>query len=154
MNKLHLSSVSLGLCGCVLLAGCSGQPLAEVKGTVTMGGKGIANVKVEFHPDPDKGTSGPGSAGTTDEQGKFSLTYNNGKPGAIVGHHRVVLTDLDVFGNVFVGRGDYRKDDDGKISAEVPKKARFPDKYSDLAQTPFREEVKPGMGTVAFDIKQ
>ena len=98
-----------------LVIGCSRQPqLAEVKGQVLMKGKPLGNVKVDFHPDPDQGTSGPGSSGTTDEQGKFTLTYSNGKPGAIVGHHRVIVTDLDVFGNVLVGRGDYRKEENGK----------------------------------------
>ncbi len=154
MHKALFCFVGWCLALSILLTGCSGQPLAEVKGTVTMAGKGIANVKVEFHPDPDKGTRGAGSSGTTDEQGNFSLTFTNGKPGAIVGHHRVVLSDLDVFGNVLVGRGDYRKDDDGKSSAEVPRKPRFADTYSDLAKPPFREEVKAGMGPVKFDIKK
>ncbi len=119
-----------------------------------MNGKPLRNVKVDFHPDPDKGTKGLGSSGTTDDQGNFGLTHASGKPGAIVGHHRVILTDLDVFGNVFVGRGDYRKEDDGKAAQEVPKKARFPEVYSDLPKTPLREEVKAGMGRVTIAIKK
>jgi hypothetical protein len=141
------------LLGCTLAAGCSrGPELAEVRGRVTMNGKPIKNVRVDFHPDPDKGTRGPGSTGTTDADGNFTLTFGEGKPGAIVGRHRVILTDLDVFGNVLVGRGDYRTDDPGGPK-ETPKKARFADTYSSLSKTPFTAEVKPGMDPVTFDIK-
>src|SRR5262245_25821039 len=87
------------LFACLLAVGCSNTPpLAEVSGKVTMNGQPLKNVRVDFHPDPDKGTSGKGSTGTTDENGNFTLKYDGGKPGAIVGHHRVIITDLDVFG--------------------------------------------------------
>jgi hypothetical protein len=139
---------------CALLAGCSSGPtLAEVKGRVTMNGKPLGNVRVDFHPDPDKGTTGAGSSGTTDADGNFALKFGDGRPGAIVGHHRVILTDLDVFGTVFVGRGDYRTEDP-KGPKETPKKARFPDVNSDLARTPHRFEVKPGMEPVTIDVKK
>ena len=143
------------LLGCTLIAGCSNSPpLAEVRGRVTMNGKPIKNVKVDFHPDPDKGTKGIGSSGTTDADGNFTLTYGEGgKPGAIVGHHRVILTDLDVFGNVLVLRGDYRTEDP-RGPKETPIKTRFSDKYSTLAKPAFTAEVKPGMEPVVFDIKK
>ena len=118
-----------------------------------MNGQPIKNVRVDFHPDPDKGTRGKGSSGTTDASGNFTLTYAEGRPGAIVGHHRVIVTDLDIFGNVLVGRGDYRTEDP-KGPKETPMKTRFPDLYSSLSQSPFKEEVKPGMGPVTFDIKK
>ena len=56
----------------------------------------------------------------------------------------MILTDLDMYGNVFVGRGDYRTEDP-KGPKEVPKFPRFPAAYSDLPNTPFKVEVKPGM---------
>jgi hypothetical protein len=154
---MHISHrfPALGVLFAGLLAvGCSNAPsLAEVSGKITMNGQPIKNVRVDFHPDPDKGTRGKGSSGTTDADGNFTLTYDGGKPGAVVGHHNVIVTDLDVFGNVFVGRGDYRTDDP-KGPKETPKKARFPDNYSNLAKTPFKQEVKSGMGPVTFDIKK
>src|SRR5262249_55404652 len=120
---------------------------------VLFDGKPLKNVRVDFQPDPDKGTSGKGSSGVTDDNGNFTLKYDGSAPGAIVGHHRVTVTDLDVFGNVFVGRGDYRTEDP-KGPKETPKKARFGANYSDLAQTPFKEEVKPGMGPVTLNLKK
>jgi len=139
--------------GCALLAGCSrGPALAEVKGRVTMKGKPLGNVRVDFQPDPDKGTTGPGSTGTTDADGNFTLKYADGRPGAVVGHHRVILSDLDLYGNVFVGRGDYRTEDP-KGPKETPKKARFAPSYADLGQTSLRLEVKSGMEPVTLDVK-
>src|SRR5262245_35167731 len=136
------------------VSGCSNQPtLVPVTGTVTMNGKPLANVRIDFHPDPDKGTKGMGSTGTTDAEGKFTLTYQEKSPGAIVGHHRAIVTDLDVFGNVFVGRKDYRTEAPGGPK-ETPRKVRFADTYSNLATTPFKQEVTSGMGPVTYDIKK
>lgn len=142
------------LLGCALLAGCANKPtLAEVKGRVTLNGKPLGNVRVDFHPDPDMGTSGGGSTGNTDGEGNFTLKFGDGRSGAIVGHHRVILSDLDTYGNVFVGRGDYRTEDP-KGPKETPKQARFPQQYGDLAQTPVKFEVKPGMESVTIDVKK
>ena len=86
----------------VLTAGCSDGPkLAPVNGKLTMNGKALKNVRVDFHPDPDLKTTGPGSSGVTDGDGNFTLVCSQGnKPGAVIGHHRVILTDLDTYGNV------------------------------------------------------
>ena len=140
----------------VLIAGCSGGPkLVPVTGRVTMNGTPLKNVKVEFHPDPDAGAIGPSSTGITDGDGNFTLTCaaRGNAAGAVVGRHRVVLTDLNVYGDVFVGRGDYRSEDP-KGPKEVPKFPRFPPAYSDLTHTPFRPEVTAGMGSVQLDIKK
>jgi hypothetical protein len=37
---------------------------------------------------------------------------------------------------------------------ETPKKARFGAEYSSLPQTPFKQEVKPGMPPVTLDLKK
>lgn len=118
-----------------------------------MNGMPLKNVKVDFHPDPDKGTTGPNSSGITDENGNFTLTCTDkgNPPGAVVGHHRIVLTDLDIYGNVLVGRGDYRSDDP-KGPKEVPKFPRFGKNFSDLSNTPFKQEVKPDMAAVKLEV--
>ncbi len=140
---------------CALIAGCSSNEptLAEVKGKLVMNGKPLGNVKVSFHPDPDRGTKGNGSSGVTDAEGNFALQYAVGKPGAIVGSHRVVLEDLDVYGNVFVGRGDYRREDGKGGQLEVPKKNRFPEIFTDLGRTPLKQDVTAGMGPITIDVK-
>ena len=153
-NARHRLGLTLTLIG-VLAAGCSSQPpMTEVSGTLTMNGKPLGNIRVDFHPDPDQKTSGPGSSGKTDENGKFTLMCSNKKPGALIGFHRVILTDLDLFGNKFVGRGEYKSEDKAGNPIPVPKKPRFSEIYSDLARTPIKQEVKAGMGPVAIDIKK
>jgi hypothetical protein len=140
----------------VVASGCSDSvKLVPVTGKVTMNGRPLKNVKVAFHPDPDQKTTGPSSTGVTDADGNFTLVCQdrNNAPGAVVGFHRVIVSDLDVFGDVFVGRGDYRSEDP-KGPKEVPKFPRFPATYSDLSNTPFKIEVKPGMETVTLEIKK
>jgi hypothetical protein len=147
---------SLLLATALVGTGCSGGPkLVPVTGKVTLNGAPLKNVKVEFHPDPDKGVSGPSSSGTTDADGNFTLvcTERGNAPGAVVGSHRVVITDLDLYGDVFVGRGDYRSEDP-KGPKEVPKFPRFAAHYSTLSATPFKQEVTAGMSPVTFDVKK
>jgi hypothetical protein len=142
----------------ILAAGCSGggPKLVPVTGKLTMNGKAFKNIKVDFHPDPDKGNTGPGSSGTTDDEGNFTLVCSarGNRPGAVVGGHRVILTDLDTFGTVFVGRGNYRTEDSSKAPKETPKIPRFPAIYGDLPNTPFKVEVKEGMSPVTLDVKR
>src|SRR5262245_50285588 len=144
--------LALGCLACGLFAlGCSNQnKLIPVSGQVTMNGKPLGNVRVDFHPDPDKGTRGSGSSGTTDAEGNFTLTFAPNQPGAIAGHHRVILEDLDVYGTVFVGRGNYRNEDKPGAPREVPKKPRFAEAYRDLAKTPLRQEVTSGMTPITI----
>jgi hypothetical protein len=87
-----------GAAGCfgavvlLALAGCS-PPLkyAEVEGKVTLGGKSLAGVKVTFYPDTEGAEQLPYSSGMTDGKGLYTLSLQDGKPGAMVGKHRVVV---------------------------------------------------------------
>ena len=86
----------------VFAGGCGrGPEFAEVEGKLTKGGTPLKNVRVEFWPEGD----GPKSSGVTDEQGRYTLKSEDGRTtGAIVGPHRVVLKDLDFYGDMFMGR--------------------------------------------------
>ena len=77
----------------LLLGGCKGKsgPVGKVtpaEGTVQIDGKPAANVIVEFFPDGSVDRA-PGSSGLTDETGHYVLTASDGRPGAIVGKHKV-----------------------------------------------------------------
>lgn len=77
----------------LLLAGCGGggPKLAGVSGVVTVDGKPYKNAVVSFQPQGSGATENPGVGSTalTDENGKFTLTTIDGKPGAVVGRHKV-----------------------------------------------------------------
>src|SRR5437870_3164880 len=86
--------LGLPLLGVLGAVGCGGPHMIDVQGTVTLNGKPIHNVQVEFLPDPEQGTHGPRSEGVTDQEGRFLLTCDNGRTGAVPGTHRVLVTDL------------------------------------------------------------
>ncbi len=105
-------------------AGCdkSWSQNNSVEGTLKLEGAPVPNVTVQFVPDDAK-SQGPMSTGTTDEKGHFQLTCANGKPGAVIGKHNVVI---------LVGRTDT-----GASASNLP----IPAVYKIAAQTPAQVEV-------------
>lgn len=123
--------------------GCGGGPrMAEVEGVVKLNGKALGKIQVEFWPETD----GPRSMGVTDADGKFTLTTDDGKRiGASVGWHKVVLKDIGVQGDVFLGRAgedvDFTKGKKPKITS-----------YGDPLKTDVRKEVTAGKCTLDIDL--
>jgi hypothetical protein len=83
----------------LLLAGCGGGGSARtvpVSGRITLKGKPLAKALVTFVPVVPKGTKDPppGSLGTTDDDGRYTLVLNNNPKitGAVVGKHQVIIT--------------------------------------------------------------
>jgi hypothetical protein len=83
--------------GLILLAlGCGGsKKLAPVSGVVTLDGKPLAGAYVSF--EPAENDNGPNkapttSAGTTDENGAYSLKAVTGEKGALAGKHTVRIS--------------------------------------------------------------
>lgn len=118
----------------VVLAGCSSSDApktAPARGTVTMGGKPLANVGVTFLPDG----KGPIASANTNENGEFNLRTVNPGDGAPIGTHRVVLGAAE----------------------EGPRKpgaAVIPQKFSRVETTDLKAEVKAGEKNVfAFELK-
>ena len=122
------------LCAMPFLSGCGGGPkYVEVSGVVTKGGKPLPNVRVEFWPE----TNAIKSTAVTDAEGKYILKSEDGKTlGAVVGSHKVVLKDMDQYGEKFLGRKAENMPD---ISGG--KKPRFAKQLSDAASTPIKKTV-------------
>lgn len=126
----------------VSLLGCQrSPPIAEVDGVLLVDGQPARKMRVQFVPDAAFGTSGPPSAAETDDQGRFTLTLNEGhlaraRSGAVVGHHRVALTDLQLAESP-TGRG-------------LP--LRLKSEYMLPASTPLRQEVREGRQTIEIRI--
>ena len=79
------------------IAGCGGSAeyqLAPVSGIVTLDGKAIPNTQVIFVPQgtAENPSPGPGSTAFCDEAGHFDLKTVRGEPGAVVGAHRVQIS--------------------------------------------------------------
>jgi len=114
-------------------AGCGGGPkLSRVKGTVTMDGKPLPNVVVEFQPE-----NGSPSKGITDASGHYKLRYTHKKNGAVLGKHTVRITTV----------ASNSDEDSGDESGSET----IPEKYN--AKTELTAEVTSGSKTIDFDLK-
>jgi hypothetical protein len=70
----------------VVLAGCGGggPKIVKVSGTLSYKGKPVTNASLDFMPE-----HGRPSWGKTDEAGRFTLSYDRTREGAVVGKHKV-----------------------------------------------------------------
>lgn len=114
----------------LLAAGCTddGPRLAPVSGTVTMDGKPLRGVAVQFEPQVEAIDGGANSMGFTDASGNYSLGYPGGKKGAVVGEHKVTLA--------------YSEGNNGQD--------KIPSKYS--AQSDLVRKVEPGDNEINFEL--
>lgn len=136
---------------CVLLTvtalpGCgdSGPRIVEVEGTVTLAGKPLEKVRVEFWPE----TLGPQSTALTDDQGHFVLSTADGTvKGAAVGRHKVVMRDLSIIKSPFLGRAGEDVDMTGG------QKPRTADKYTNPTLTPLQIEITDARKDVVFELE-
>ena len=78
----------------VFVSGCGSEKLAPVSGTVTLDGKPLAGATVSFQPTAEReGIEAPlGSTGKTNDKGEYTLQTITGKPGAVVGKHKVAIS--------------------------------------------------------------
>jgi hypothetical protein len=82
----------------VSLVGCGSSAYVPVSGVVTLNGKAVKNCVVQFQPmaTADNPNPGRGSSGKTDENGRFTLKCDDGRPGAAIGKHRIrILAGTD-----------------------------------------------------------
>ncbi len=115
---------------CLLVAGCgqAAPGLAEVAGSVTLDGRPLSDVMVEFQP--TDGTGSP-SIGYTDLDGEYRLRFSREQWGAIPGVH-LVRIDFDL------------GPDESRPSVVIPVE------YNRDSQL-FRE-LRPGHNNLMFDL--
>ena len=142
MHMIQAKPILLGALIC-MLSGCnSGPKLAPVSGRVTLNDKPLGNAYVTFAPMAERGANarGVGSSGMTDAEGRYTLQVEPGKPGAIVGRHRVMITTL--------GGAEAERSDGG---VKLPKD-KVPLRYN--METELTCDVPPGGRSDAnFDLK-
>jgi hypothetical protein len=121
-----------------LAVGCgSGRPkTAVVRGTVTYKGKPVPNGTITFTPN-----SGPTATGEIAPDGSYQLTTFRKGDGAVLGEHKVVVVAM-------------QKNNDPNIEAFTPLPPPIvPTKYTSLATTDLKAEVKDEDNTINFDLK-
>ncbi|MGH7168896.1 MAG: hypothetical protein ACRELG_01275 [Gemmataceae bacterium] len=163
MNRAKISVLLLGILPA--LAGCSSKPVfVPVEGKVLQGGKPLAGVIVEFHPETDalgpRSTSGP-----TNEAGHYRLRGLHGEDGAVVGVHHVCLFDTrglayNIFGRLPKKRLNSKEYQDKvariKIKIEdvwepASPSLRIPTSYNRPNETPLRIEIRPGQTEIDLE---
>ena len=113
--------------------GCGGGDLPElgtVQGKVTMDGKPLAGVMVQFHPLAE---GRPGS-GVTDAEGNYVLMYDGGIKGTKVGTNKVEITTVWPDGEPGAGQSE-----------------TIPTKYNSAST--LKEEIKKGRNTFDFTLQ-
>lgn len=136
MLKYHMTdSLAIRLCFASLLwfTGCGGPAhpdVGRVSGVITLDGQPLPEATVMFQP-----TQGRASIATTDAAGKYSLTYLDGVPGALLGAHKVII----------------RTEIPGEDGQPPIAKEKLPKKYHE--QTELTAEVKPGANTFNFSLE-
>jgi hypothetical protein len=140
-RKCLVLPACLGLCLVAAGAGCNRGPTYEinpqVRGAVTMDGKPLANVIIQFVPAPTEQQphlQSPLSSGSTDEQGNFELRLDNGQRGAVIGKQKVV---------VIAGRsGREVNGEPAKPTTEAASKnPPIPPQFTVASDTPFSLQV-------------
>ncbi|QDV16738.1 hypothetical protein Pan153_13700 [Gimesia panareensis] len=132
LKNLILFSFLFGLCSCT---GGSGEPvpeLADVNGVITIDGAPLTNAKIIFEPqEATDNALRRASSATTQQDGSYSLEYNEDASGASLGNHKVMILKLT-------------------DNPEDAGKQLVPPKYND--QSELTAEVKEGGNTINFDL--
>jgi hypothetical protein len=132
------------LCGLSTIVGCSGAPqVAPVEGVVKLDGKPVAGALVIFEPE---GESPIQSTGVTDELGQFRLRSNDGREGAVVGSHRVVVRGA----SSFAVATDKEADEVAPVSDSAGD--AIPADYLRVDRTPLRQEITADANTVTLEL--
>lgn len=134
-NKFQVVYAICLLAGLSSMIGCgeSGPNMSPVEGTVTMDGKPLDKVMVEFWPE----SPGPRSFAETDANGHFKLMSDDGKhEGAVVSTHKVVLKDSKVYEGMPLGRKAEN------YTGPAGNKPRFGAKFTQSQTTPISKVVE------------
>ena len=132
----------LAVCFLLPFGGCGkGLPeMGEVTGVLTMNGEPLPEVTIRFCPEPSEtGTTPKTSSALTDEQGNFTLKYDDAGDvtGAAVGSHRVVLVDTM-----------------SENARDNPMPYRFSTNLVNVGATPLTQDVAPGTQNITIDISE
>jgi hypothetical protein len=130
--------------GVLLCAGCGGSSVVPVSGTVKLNGEPLANATVVFTP-TEGANPGPGSVGTTDASGRYTLQVSTtSAPGAVTGKHTVSITASsgDEVPSSAPPTGD---------KPPAPRKPQVPEEYNTKTTLTF-DVPKGGTAAANFDL--
>ena len=139
----------------LVLSGCAKgpPPVTEVSGTVLLDNKPLPQARVEFVPDLENFGAEMNSSAITDDQGHFTLSFTyKGEPGAVVGKHRVLVTEPPT-------PAEFRRQDEQTQAKYAQYRAKLknrpiPAAYGNVGQTPLTVDVKPDQKTYELQLNR
>jgi len=143
MNVKKRSFACLCLIGAALLPGCAKGPpvVTEAEGRVLLDGRPLSSASVQFIPQLDGYGAEWNSIGSTDADGKFQLQCaSKNQPGAVVGAHWVLVTEMPIPGEYRSqeNQSRYEKYLNSLVNRPIPAQ------YGEIRTTPLKVEVKKG----------
>ena len=140
MRKELLAAVrSLTAATLLAVMGCGGGgDLAPVSGVVLLDGEPVESGTVYFIPD-----SGAGSEGELAAGGRFTLTTQEGRAGAILGRHRVAVAAF----KEAVWPPNYDQADNGQDSGIL-----VPARYGTADSSGLEYDVQPGENEFTIEL--
>jgi len=122
-----------------------------VEGVVTLDGKPLADVEVQFIPEPDQGRGAVPASAYTNEAGRYRIEAG-GSGGVCVGTNRICVNDARL---MMPGSGADPNDGTQQAAPKTgPRRSRVPDIYSDATRTPHRAvAIRAGVQTVDLALK-
>jgi hypothetical protein len=130
-----------------LLSGCNKNSTVEtqlVEGMINLDGIPLTNANITFHP-----TTGEGeiASGYSNEQGKFTISSQNGSSGqgAIKGEYAVTVSKIDA---KFISANSKSNPESGEtITVQL-----VPSIYQDKMKTPLKTNVKQGKNSITLEL--
>lgn len=133
----------------LLIAGCNGSKFdfAPVSGQVSLNGEPVSGARVVFMPQDtlEDGESGPYSNGTTDGEGRFTLSSIEEVPrkGAVVGNHKVIISTKQS-----------HLDPENRDVEIIDTPESIPWEFTHYRKTPLKSQVPAeGNDSVVFDLE-
>jgi hypothetical protein len=138
IQRRHFVALLLGV-AVVSLTGCGNNKKKTniVRGKVTFNGKEVPNGTITFFPE-----NGPTASGEIQPDGSYTLTTFKTGDGAIEGAYKVVIVAMQ-------DQSNRLPEDRNPLPATI-----VPDKYTSIATTDLRAEVKAGENTFDFNLEK
>jgi hypothetical protein len=148
LRLLPAACCLLAFCGCAK----GPPPMTPVSGVVLLDGQPLPQAKVEFCPVLKGFGAEMNSSAVTDDQGRFTLAKSlTNEPGAVVGQHRVLITEMPT-------PGEFRSQDPATQARYAAYMAKLknrpiPANYGVLATAEI-VEVKPDQKEYKIELKR
>jgi hypothetical protein len=133
----------------LIVCGCSrGPSYIQIKGTVTLDGKPVADAALNFSP-VKAAPGGEPSAGVTDAQGNFTLNTAHDTPGTLQGKCRVTVWKADL---VPMAPGEQVPELEKGFEGQRIKYI-IPKKYTQFNTSGLEFDIQPGMPPLRIELK-